>query len=315
MLEIIVRVAPLEKTAAPSERPYTYYLPPQAHSARGNVFTLVKDPKIKRIAVVGDSFTFGPKLHFFDTFPARLEKLLNLNSSFERVEVINYGTPGFSTHDEVALVNNAIKANSDLIILEITLNDAQKEPLRRNPLLAPQDHGILSYSKLFKLLSERIEAYRSRARYIDYHLQLFSTPQTQKLFVDSISKMKKKAELQNIPLVAVIFPLFDFPIDNNYPFQELHSKISSILKTENIPLLDLTSAFYGIDVRRLQLIPDKDSHPNEIGHRIAADAIYVWLKELKVLPPSLFAVRAYRSRDGVYEKRISDKEVFNKSIR
>lgn len=301
-LEIVARlITPVTptKTANP-ERPEVYYLPKDAETARGNVFDLEKPAGTYRLCVVGDSFTFGPKLQFFDTFPARLEEMLNLSSSTTKAQVINYGTPGFSTHHELELVRNAFGAHCDSIILEITLNDPQEAPLGRNPLVAePPTSGLLSYSKVAQFISTRIEAFLSVRRYIDYHYDLFTNPKTRALFEDSITRMKFESDAHNTPFAAVVFPLFDFPIDQGYPFAKLHDQIRDYLTSKGIPALDLQEAFRGADIKRIQLIPGRDSHPNEIGHRIAAEAIYRWLQERQALPQELFKVGEFQDRDGV----------------
>lgn len=304
-LEVAARLLPLEsKGTLDAERPHLYYLPAAAHSARGNVFSPIKDPKATRISVIGDSFTFGPKMQFFDTFPFRLEKLLNFNNKSQLAEVISFGSPGFSTHHEAQIVKNALDIQSDVIILQITLNDAQEEPYRKNS--NSLNEGILSYSRLYQLISNRIKAYQSKQEYIDYHYQLFSNQKTRLLFEESLSKIKIEAEQNGTRLVAVLFPLFDFPIDENYPFKELHRQIIETLKAKNIPALDLTKAYKGLDVKRLQLIPDHDSHPNEIGHRIASEEIFNWLRDEQILPRQMFSTREYPARDGVYEQQVKD---------
>ena len=111
--------------------------------------------------------------------------------------------------------------------------------------------------------------------------------------------MKAEADARNTPLFAVVFPLLDFPIDGGYPFKKLHEQILAMLSARGISALDLQSAFAGVDVRRLQLVPGRDSHPNEIGHRIAAEAIYRWLREQGGLPRDLFVAGELRERDNV----------------
>jgi len=56
--------------------------------------------------------------------PKRLERMLNLNRGPEdrlKAEVLNFGTMGVATRDEVSIVARALDHNPDLILLEITL--------------------------------------------------------------------------------------------------------------------------------------------------------------------------------------------------
>ena len=55
--------------AQAAERPKRYYVPTTANSLRGNTASIQKPKDIFRISVVGDSFTFAPKMQYFDAFP------------------------------------------------------------------------------------------------------------------------------------------------------------------------------------------------------------------------------------------------------
>lgn len=299
-LEIALRVIPLRDKAYTSDRPKNFYLPTTSHTGRGNIAPAFKSQDRLRITVVGDSFTFGPEVQFFDTFSSRLERLLNLNPGEKPVEVVNLGSPGYSTHHEVRLVEEAIKGGSDLVILEVTLNDAQPAPLGRNPLHSAHTNPHLSI--LLDLVESRVRAYKSRQEYIDYHYDLFRNPANKERFKSSLRRMKQRTTEAGIPFVAVIFPLFDFPIGKEYPFRELHREIQGLMREQRIPFLDLQRSFSNIDIGRLQVLPGKDSHPSEIAHRIAAEAIFEWLPRTKSLPPYLFEVRTYASRHNLRDR-------------
>ena len=50
-----------------------------------------------------------------------------------------------------------------------------------------------------------------------------------------------------------------------------------LLADLDIPALDLFPVYQGMSPDRLQVIPLIDGHPNEIGHRIAAEALFEFL--------------------------------------
>jgi hypothetical protein len=64
-------------------------------------------------------------------------------------------------------------------------------------------------------------------------------------------------------------------------------------------MLDLLPAFQGIPVERMQVIPGNDFHPNEIGHRIAAEWILRWLANREVLPAAIIPQSLYRERTDI----------------
>jgi hypothetical protein len=70
-----------------------------------------------------------------------------------------------------------------------------------------------------------------------------------------------------------------------------------------VPVIDLSPLYIGIPLERLQVIPGVDRHPNEIAHRMAAERIYLWLEELKLLPQQALIVDKFATRLGVDEQR------------
>jgi hypothetical protein len=82
----------------------------------------------------------------------------------------------------------------------------------------------------------------------------------------------------------MIFPLFSWELDDRYPFRDIHDRLHRDLETAGLPYLDLLPAYRGLEHRTLEAVPFKDPHPNDVAHRIAAEELYVWLKERKLLP-------------------------------
>ncbi|RME58870.1 MAG: SGNH/GDSL hydrolase family protein, partial [Candidatus Dadabacteria bacterium] len=110
------------------DRPQYYYAHSLSTTFQDYPYPEKKEKGKYRIAVIGDSFTFGAYVQFFDAFPKKLETILNLNSREKKVEVINYGVPGYSTSHEVSLVKKAIQDGADLVIVQLTLNDPELKP-------------------------------------------------------------------------------------------------------------------------------------------------------------------------------------------
>ena len=295
------------------DRPQFFYVPEDAQSMRGNLIADEKPPHTYRIGIVGDSFTFAPFMQYDDSFPSRLERMLNLNKAQRRVEVVNYGAPGYSSSHEISQLKHALKADPDLLILEITLNDPEVKPYAPEGMhVEKNEHGALvvqtpankqnwlsDHSKLYQLVRSRLYGYSSGKSYEQYFRDLWEDPAGMNLFAKSISKMVELAKQKNVPLVAVVFPLFGTEIDDSYPFHAMHQKVATILSDLHVPYLDLEQYYRGIPGERLQVMPGEDFHPNEIGHRIAAEAIYVWLRDSKVIPSELVIRNIFRSRTKV----------------
>ena len=118
LFELLFRLLSLFSTPNPSsDRPKFYYKHELASGPQDRLNAEIKAPNTFRIAAIGDSITFAPNLQVDDAYPARLERLLNLNKTDLKAEVLNYGVPGFSTAKEVPLVEKAL---SDKEAVEVT---------------------------------------------------------------------------------------------------------------------------------------------------------------------------------------------------
>lgn len=289
------------ESVVPSERPATYYLPHDAKTLQDFPYSKTKSPDTFRIAVVGDSFSFAPHMQFDDAFPKRLERLLGLSEG--KAEVINFGVPGYSTHHEVMEVKKALKYQPDFVLLQITLNDVQEKPYQ--PTGLRREHGfgnfstsssLLHYWQSLEFVMSRLHNSATHERYVNYYFELFESQSNWKSFQSSLASIARRGKKKEIPVYAVVFPLFGLPLDEHYPFHPLHTKIRESLNRVGIPMLDLFEAFQGIPLERIQLIPGSDFHPNEIGHRLAAEHIFEWFRDSKMIPSSLVTEARYEHR-------------------
>ena len=288
-----------------NDRPPAYFIPQGATTFQDLPYSKVKPADTFRVAVVGDSFTFAPFMQLDDTFVKRIERWLNFNRQRPRVEVINYGVPRYSTSHEVDVVRQAIDESADLVILQITLNDPEIKPFRPTGLNldyntgAPRvDGGVFRYWKSAAWVYERLLNARVTRDYEAYYLKLFEGKKTWNNFESSVGRIVGLSKKGKVPLVAVVFPTFGYTMGSAYPFMPLHQKIASLLSSHAIPLLDLAEKYTAIPVDRLQVIPGYDRHPNEIAHRIAAEAIIEWLGDAKLVPESALP-RSQRQRIGI----------------
>ena len=64
-----------------------------------------KEPGVKRILVLGDSISYGAAIMKKETFPVRLEELLNNDGRDEEFEVINASYPGIDMVAKLAIFN------------------------------------------------------------------------------------------------------------------------------------------------------------------------------------------------------------------
>jgi lysophospholipase L1-like esterase len=297
------------------DRPKFYYLAEQSYSMQGQLHGVDKNPNAFRIAVVGDSYTFAPYMQFDDTFSARLERMLNLNTTEKKGEVLNYGVPRYSTSHEVAVVKRAVQQeHADAVLLEITLNDPELKPYRpqgmiieknRFGALITNDHEnwLFHYWKTLGFVAARLHNSQTHREYKEYFLKLFEDKKGMKVYTDSLIEIRDICKAANVPLVAVVFPLFGIPLDQTYPFFPIHEKTHAILKELGIPSLDLFKPFEGVPHDRMQVMPGEDFHPNEIAHRMAAEELYRFLLVQNIIPKDLQIRKIFHERSHIKEDK------------
>lgn len=291
-----------------NDRPRFYFQAEKASTLQDYHYAVTKPENTFRMAVVGDSFSFAPFMQFTDSFPKKIEQMLRLNDSPLRAEVINYGVPAYSSSHEVEEVRKALAEGADLVLLQVTLNDPEIKPLRPigigqatafGPYVPPR---ALSSWRSLNFVLERLHNSRTQQEYVNYFLDLFTNPRTREGFESSIRAMAKRARKKKVPMVAVVFPLFGVPIDENYPFTPIHTQLDTFFKELSIPTLDLLELYRGIPLERLQVEPGKDRHPNEIAHRMAAEEILVWLTGRELIPPELMIKKMFKGRTQIIKE-------------
>lgn len=92
---------------------------------KGEEVSLEKPPDVYRIALLGDSFAFGWGVTEEQSFARIFEKNLNESKQLgKKVEVLNFGVPGYSTFQETAsYMRDHYKFNIDTIVVYFVEND------------------------------------------------------------------------------------------------------------------------------------------------------------------------------------------------
>ena len=299
-----------------NDRPQFYYRSPAMPTMQDYAYEVPKPASTFRIAVIGDSFTFAPFMQFTDTFAKKLEQILNINGGATRAHVVNYGVPAYSTSHEIDVTKRALQEGADLVLLQVTLNDAELKVHRPTGIKEdlPDRYGSLKLSGKLGWLADywrtlgfvlsRLHNTRTHTMYIEHFNGLYENPRTWQPFKNSMQALVTSVKEQNKPIVAVVFPLFGLPMDDRYPFYAAHEKVSKLLTSLAVPHFDISDIYKGIPLDRLQVIPGVDRHPNEIAHRMAAERIYLWLEEQKLLPPELLLKEKVATRLGIAGNRL-----------
>lgn len=260
----------------------------------------VADPRDKgdafRILVIGDSFSWGDGVYAEDAFPHRLETRLNSVSRGDRFEVVNWSRPGWNSRRQVRSLKKGKKLawlQPDLMILSFVLNDPEpiSEAEREALLAGTAGHEVApglstwlaDHTRLYELVWNRLENNRTHRVLRAYYRSLYEGEHWDACS-KAIADLETMSQNHEIPLILVIWPVFDGPMGDSYHYTDLHGKVSNVGQQLGIPVLDLLDTYRGVDGYRLPVRPFSDAHPNELAHRIAADGILRFLVREKLVP-------------------------------
>ena len=242
---------------------------------RDHDYTQEKPEGVKRIIVLGDSFAFGTGVRPEHTFCNRLEQLL-AKAGFS-VEVLNFSTSGWCTRDEIAYLQNmGMKFSPDLILVAYVLNDAdyaggldaevwggfrqvyEKSTLRWTYFLSYAYAKVAQWTFIKSYVADSVtRSIRETDKWTASFMEL--------------DRGKELADSNEAQFAVIILP-FIYDFTPNHPFLPIHRMIEGHCKQSSIPVRDLLPFFMGHDYMQLW-VHATDSHPNEIGHKIIAEAL------------------------------------------
>jgi hypothetical protein len=113
---------------------------------------------------------------------------------------------------------------------------------------------------------------RRSEQVIDYYRSLFDEPgpgwdESRRALHEIIDICARRG----IPCYVVLFPIL-FDLNERYAFRDIHTRIRDEVEGTSAVFVDLLEKLEGRDATRLWVHPT-DQHPNEIVHRIAAEAL------------------------------------------
>jgi lysophospholipase L1-like esterase len=218
-----------------------------------------------RIAVLGDSLTFGWGVEKEDTFEVLLEEML---SETRPTEMINFGHGNYNTQQQVNLFKEkGLKYNPDKVVVFYFINDAEVTPVRSSWLWISRLRSVtFLWSRVRGLLSRAAPGQTFQTFYSD----LYQDDQPGFIAVkESFIELQGITEQHGVQLQVIMLPeLHDL---ENYPFTAEYAKVETFLMNNNIPVIDLTESFAGYqNPEGLWVAPD-DAHPNALAHRMIAE--------------------------------------------
>ena len=208
---------------------------------RGRDFAAEPPTGVSRIAVLGDSETFGEQLREEDTIAGCLQSELARVNPDRKYEVLNFGIVGYNTAQEFSLLKKrVIQYKPSMVIVYYVFNDPEiyspiqfVKPGKLSKLYLYQFFQYSSLS-LRSINEQRIKA----GNVVDYFKLLHDS-----IYFDAVksvlSEMSTFLAERDIPMVLLIAPeiyeVKDFSA--NYPYREIHQKLKS-LETRQMKVID-----------------------------------------------------------------------------
>ncbi len=262
---------------------------------RDNEHRLAKPPGLRRALVLGDSFTWGAKVEFDDAYPRRLERGLARHRG-ESWEVISLARSGMNTVEEAEqLGSEGLAYDPDVVVLGYCLNDSEDDNAAEERRARDWEEvrkerrsgwdGLLDRSALYRLLKRRVWATVENRRRIAAYRSMY-VPEYPG-WIAGQKALRSMADLcreRKVPFLVMIFPLFGNPLDDGYPFLEIHGALARAAAEAGAKVVDLLPAYRGLNWELLVVDGPNDEHPNEIAHRIAADVLLSALDDVLARP-------------------------------
>ena len=255
---------------------------------RGPETPIEKPTGVRRVAVLGDSIAFGYWVADEQGFARQLERLLNeVPSAAGRVEVLNFGVPGYNLDQEIeALRSKALALAPDLVVVLVCLNDlegifsyelglVQERSERGRTPLGRAREWLVERSWLFSWVEYRLTELEARRSFVKA-----KNPLEGPLYAEAVGQQKKALQGQlavlrsllasrGIPGMVVVVPVLGHRFER-YPHRELHAAIVAAAEAEALAAIDLLDCFSAYEFRDLRV---DVVHPSPLGHRVAAHAV------------------------------------------
>jgi hypothetical protein len=215
--------------------------------------SLQKPPNTFRIALLGDSFAFGWGVKQEESFAQVLEDTLNrISNNKPKFEVLNFGTPGYSTFQEVAKFKEiGLKFKPDAVLVFFIENDFGLPFYVRDIYNPGKMLSSMTFARLtWQALDPKIEAQKLKMTNYDPNKALLD--------------LKDFLRPEGIPLYLTINPkknasglkrnLWVLKKNKDIRYFDMRPSYKKYVEENKIPDKDLVLSF--------------DPHPSALRHKI-----------------------------------------------
>lgn len=252
---------------------------------REREFELPKPTGTFRIAVIGDSITYGQGIPETERFTNLVEKdLAGYSANFE---VLNFGRPGAETIDELRTLGEVLeRAHPDFVLLQWFVNDVEGRdkggrpsllPLLPSPILV---NALHRRSALYYLVDAQWKSQQRAVQhligdgytYVDYMEQRFSPRQGAQFesYLETLKQFVVLCRKSQVPVGIVVFPMMT---DSGFALDSIGEMVIEFCTQESLTCVDLHESFAPHVKNRGLWVNRFDNHPNSFANRLAAERI------------------------------------------
>jgi lysophospholipase L1-like esterase len=298
----------------PNSESFTIDAPVRVNSIglRDDEIPVPKPPGERRILCLGDSFTFALGVRFEDLYVQQLERLLAAEHPGVRFQVINAGTAGYNTRQElIRLLAQGLALEPDLITIgfywnDLVGNDGELPDPATTPLVDPDAKpeprlrhalpgwlrdrlrsSVLLYQVVIrsKMLLESFDPPHDDYTRVQKALlegdQAFLAPFWD-LTAQRLLEIAAIGRERGIPVVLLAFPM-ENQIKLDFPHMVWGAKLREIWAPTGMPLLDVEPAYKAALAAGNNPFLPYDLHPNAAGMTIAAEQLLGAVEEHDLL--------------------------------
>jgi lysophospholipase L1-like esterase len=256
-------------------------------------YSIKKPNNTIRIAVIGDSYTFGHGLeNLYSAYPKVLENYLNKNQKEINYQVLNFGFPGANVLDLYWILKyKVIKYNPDIIMYAYYPNDLEffNHNINMNfcHLFNENFKNFLFLDFIDIRLDNFLKYFRKPKDNPFYYAQLTEDNYYGwNCFKDLVKEFERLSEQNNFKFVTFVIPSRLYPNEE----EKLIKKrvYHQFTKNNLIVIQNFLDSFWEKTKNKTESelrvsVEDNEMHYNEQGHKIIAEILYPYLLKSKLV--------------------------------
>ena len=241
------------------------------HGYRDASFPAAKPGREIRVAMLGDSLTFGWGVAAKDTPSALLGATLKARHLEHTVRVINMGVGNYNTAMEVsAFLARGLTLQPDIVVLNYFINDAEPQPPQRRGNFLSWSYAYIFLIGRFDILNRQLAV---REDWRTYYGNLY-TPDAAgwRDARAAIQRLTAALKERGIPLLIANYPELHI-LGDKYPFPFVAAELAKLARELNVGFIDLSPALASEAPETLWVSPT-DPHPNAKANELMTKLLY-----------------------------------------